>query len=297
MKVAVYLAGVPLTKNEIKVAVLKRFAQGVIACGDQVELVSDFNLVKSDISVIQGFVNNDVSRPHLQLRKNVLENSQKTIIIDSNLFQFADITKANYYLRYSINGVFPNTGFYFDNKIDFSRWQQIKNILHIDLEDYKTNQKNILVCLQRIEGWSMNGVSVQSWLNDTVSTIQKYSTKPIIIRKHPGDRNQSTIVIPKNTTITKNELLIDDLRTAHAMVTFNSSPGVASLIKGVPVFVTDPVPQRSQTWPICNTDLSNIETPIFYDRLEWINRISQSHWNDQEVESGVAWKFMKDRIF
>lgn len=296
MKLAIYLSAVPNTKNELKVAALKRFGQGAAASGDECIYVTDHRIVDADVAIMQGFVHNDISRPHLSLRRQILDNSKKTIIIDSNLFQFADPTNPNFYLRYSVNGVFPNTGFYFDNNIDPKRWRDISSQLSCSLQDYRTSGKFILICTQRVDGWSMTGVDVQRWLNDIVAKIKQYSDRPIIIRRHPGDRQQQNLVAPPGTSFTNTQYIAHDLGNAWATITYNSSPGVASLVKGVPVFVTDNIPQRSQTWPICNTNLENLENPELFDREEWINRLSQSHWNEKEIISGQAWEFMKPRL-
>ena len=32
------------------------------------------------------------------------------------------------------------------------------------------------------------------------------------------------------------------------------------------------------------------------NRQEWIDRLCQSHWNDDEVASGEAWKFLRERL-
>jgi hypothetical protein len=296
MKLAIYLSAIPKNKNDVKLAVLQRFGAGVQAVGDEVEFVTTNNLVPADLAVMQGFVHNDISSPHLQLRKRILDNNKNTIVIDSNLFQFANPSLSNYYLRYSLNGIFPTTGFYFDNNIDTTRWETISKKLNISLQDYRTNGKYILICLQRVDGWSMCGNNIQIWLDKTVKIIKSCTTKTIVVRKHPGDRNQDKIVMPLGVRVSKNVSLTDDLASAWATVTFNSSPGVASLIQGVPVFVTDPIPERSQVWPVCNTDLTTITNPVLHDREPWIHKLCQSHWNDDEVASGLAWKFMRDRI-
>lgn len=296
MKIAIYLSAIPKNKNDVKLAVLRRFGEGVVAAGDRVVFVTDNAIVPSDIAVMQGFVHNDTSSPHLQLRKKILDNNKNTIVIDSNLFQFANPTLSNYYLRYSLNGIFPTTGFYFDNNIDTTRWESIGKKLDLKLLDYKTSSKHILVCLQRVDGWSMCGTSTQTWLNKTVKIIKSCTTRPILVRKHPGDKNQDKLIMPEGVRVSKSESIKEDLANAWATVTFNSSPGVASLIQGVPVFVTDPTPERSQTWPICNTDLTTIDSPVLYDREDWIHKLCQSHWNDEEVASGMAWKFIRDRF-
>ena len=296
MKLAIYLSAIPKNKNDIKLAVLQRFGTGVRAAGDEVEFVTTNNIVPADLAVMQGFVHNDTSSPHLQLRKRILDNNKNTVVIDSNLFQFANPSLSNYYLRYSLNGIFPTTGFYFDNNIDTTRWETISKKLDIRLKDYRTSGKYILICLQRVDGWSMCGNNIQIWLDKTVKIIKSCTTKTIVVRKHPGDRNQDKVIMPQGVRVSKNLSLTDDLASAWATVTFNSSPGVASLIQGVPVFVTDPIPERSQVWPMCNIDLTTITNPVLHDREPWIHKLCQSHWNDDEIVSGMAWKFMKSRI-
>ena len=296
MKIAIYLTSISTNKNAIKLAVLRRFGAGISKSTDQVEFVNGHDLIDCEVAVLLGFVHNDISSPHLQLRKKVLNNHKNIIIIDSNLFQFANDNLKNYYLRYSLNGIFPTTGFYFDNKLDISRWKTISQQLGISLVPYRTNGNHILVCLQRVDGWSMGRTMVQDWLDNCVTEIRKYSNRPIIVRKHPGDKRQHQLNFSDQYTISKNLRLINDLENCWATVTYNSSPGIASLIQGIPTFVTDKESKRSQTWPICNTDLRFIDNPILHDRTDWINRISQCHWNDDEVASGLAWKFMRERL-
>ena len=296
MKIAIYLTSISTNKNAIKLAVLRRFGAGISKSTDQVEFVNGHDLIDCEVAVLLGFVHNDISSPHLQLRKKVLNNHKNIIIIDSNLFQFANDNLKNYYLRYSLNGIFPTTGFYFDNKLDISRWKTISQQLGISLVPYRTNGNHILVCLQRVDGWSMGRTMVQDWLDNCVTEIRKYSNRPIIVRKHPGDKRQHQLNFSDQYTISKNLRLINDLENCWATVTYNSSPGIASLIQGIPTFVTDKESKRSPTWPIRNTDLRFIDTPTMLDRTDWINRISQCHWNEDEVASGLAWKFMRDRL-
>jgi hypothetical protein len=75
------------------------------------------------------------------------------------------------------------------------------------------------------------------------------------------------------------------------VVNHNSSPAVAAVLEGVPVFVTDP--ERSQAREVANTSLSRIENPEMPERLQWVQRISQFHWSHDEVKSGICWAHMK----
>ena len=96
--------------------------------------------------------------------------------------------------------------------------------------------------------------------------------------------------------LSTNERLVDDLRNAWATVVYNSSPSVASIIEGIPAFVTDTLPQHSQTYEVANTDLSRLENPEMPDRQAWIEKISMCHWNFEELRSGEAWKFFRQYI-
>lgn len=299
---AAYYSGIPARNNNAeKPAILDNFLKGVSACQDEALAVRNFNLVESDIALIQGFVHEDgKTLPHLILRKNVLDyqqkNRKKTLIVDSNLFLYADPENKNRYLRYSFDGVFPTTGYYFDKEVDPTRWISIGNRLGISLKPWRTSGDYILICLQRNGGWSMKGLNVLSWLDETILKIRQHNKRiPIIVRPHPGDKKIKNLlkINHKNVTLSNKNDLRDDLRNAWATVVYNSSPAVASSIEGVPVFVTDPNSESSQSKDIANTDLSKINDPDMPDRQKWIERLAMCHWNFDELSNGTAWRFFR----
>jgi hypothetical protein len=313
MKVVNYLSSVPLKdRNNLsseKTQIIKNFSEGVRVTGDQ-SLVYNGNYIPSDVAIIQGWVHeNSGNTPHLKLRKEVIKNQLLTkkfvITADSNLFLYA-IGKENephHYLRYSFNGVFPNTGIYCDTNIDPQRWRQISRDLNLSLKNYRTNGSHILLCLQRNEGWSMGPVNIQDWAIETINKIRLYSDRTIIIRPHPGDRHTNTILTPEhpqcriplshNVKISTNKLLQDDLKNCWAAINYNSSPVVGAAIEGIPIFVADKA--KSQCAEISN-DIENIESPIQYDRQQWVERLSMFHWNFEELKSGKCWAHMKKFI-
>lgn len=302
--VAYYRGIPPNNNNPEKPAILDNFCQGVRACGDTAIAHQGMNAIPCDVALIQGFVHEHGKQaPHLQLRKDAIDLQKRTgkrsLIVDSNLFLYKDTTNSKRYLRYSFDGVFPTTGFYFDRDIDPNRWQEISRVLGITLKPYRKTGNHILICLQRNGGWSMRGLNVVDWLNQTISNIRKYSDRPIIVRKHPGDKKISSIlkINHRNVQISASERnLIDDFNNCWATVVYNSSPSVASLIEGVPNFLTDPHPQHSQTYGVANIDLINIENPILNDRQQWIERLAMCHWNFDELRSGKAWNFFKQYL-
>jgi hypothetical protein len=300
-----YYAGIPPNnKNLEKPLILDNFLAGVQKIGDTAIAHQGMNALPCDVALIQGFVHeHGKTAAHLQLRQDAIDLQKKTnrrsLIVDSNLFLYADPGNTKTYLRYSFDGVFPTTGFYFDQHIEPTRWTKISQDLNISLKPWRTQGDHILICLQRHGGWSMAGLSVQQWLDQTIAQIRQYSRKrQIVVRTHPGDKKIKSIlkIYGKGLHLSTNERLIDDLKNAWATVVYNSSPSVASIIEGVPAFVTDPIPQHSQTHGVANTDLSRLENPEMTDRQAWVEKISMCHWNFNELKSGEAWSFFKKYI-
>ena len=303
MKVVSYLKGIPgSNKNPEKPEVLKRFVQGVQIHND-VGIAHDGGYVPSDVAVLQGYVHEDSpNTPHLILRKQVLDEqarrNRRTIIVDSNLFLYLDKQNTQRYLRYSMDGVFPTTGNYFDEGHDPNRWTKISKELDVKLQPWRNDGAHILVCCQRNGGWSMQGTDVMSWCKNVIARLSAVTDRPIVVRAHPGDKNAVNYLklnFPNvKTSFTPN--ITDDLKDAWCVITHNSSPGVAAAIEGIPVYVLDTNTRNSQAYEIANTDLKNIENPMMPERQEWIEKISMSHWNFEELKSGKAWAHMRKYI-
>jgi len=300
-----YYGGIPSKNNNIeKPLILDNFCQGVLTAGDTAIQHRGMNALPCDVALIQGFVHEHGKQaPHLVLRKNAIDlqkkNGNRSLIVDSNLFLYTNTANPKKYLRYSFDGVFPTTGFYFDKDVDPSRWAKISADLGITLKPWRTDGSHILICLQRHGGWSMGGLSTLEWLDKTINEIRRYTTKRhIIVRAHPGDKKIKSILrLPyKNVSLSNKENLVDDLRGAWATIVYNSSPSVASVIEGIPTFITDSDPRRSQSFEVGNAGLENLENPLMPDRQLWIEKLSMSHWNFEEMKSGEAWKFFRQYI-
>jgi hypothetical protein len=311
MKVVSYYNVVPKkNKSQEKFDILTKFIQGVNAAGDDGIVHQGYNLIDCDVGVIQGWQHqHGKSAQHLMLRQNVIDlqkRKNKTICTaDSNLFLYANKSnEPHHYLRYSFNGVFPNTGVYFDNNPDPKRWQQISSDLNISLEPKKHKGKNILICLQRDGGWSMGKRNVVDWTVDTISKIRKHSDRTIVIRPHPKDNKAIDTYLPSlkkfynnNSSIefsNQDTQLDEDLNKTWAVVNHNSSSIVGPIIQGYHAFITDAT--TSQCAEVAHTDFSLIDSPLDFDRQQWVERISMFHWKFSELEDGSAWRHMRQYV-
>jgi hypothetical protein len=309
--VAVYHKSVPPSnKNLEKPLILKNFSIGVRAAGDVPIDVQEYKWVNSSVGVIQGWVHHgSKTGNHLELRNRVvhqqLKHGNHVIVVDSNLFLYKNTANPLHYLRYSFDGIFPNTGIYCDTNPDPARWKKVSAEMNLSLKDYRKDGNHILLCLQRNGGWSMDGYDVQAWTIDTIKQLRQYTNRPIIIRGHPGDKNARQYLDPRNplcrikgfANVTFSEFgrtLEQDLVGCWAVVNHNSSPVVGAAIEGYPIFVSDPV--RSQCKDIANTDLSLIENPLLPDRQKWVERLAMFHWSFDDLTSGACWSHMRNFI-
>ena len=304
ISVASYLMGIPPgNTNPEKPKIIVNFIEGVWATGDKGTIVCDYDPIDVDVAVVQGFVHpGSKNSPHLTLRKNIFEKQQRegkrSIIVDSNLFLYADPGNRQQFLRYSYDGIFPNTGEYCNDQPNPARWDLISKKLGLSLKPWNRRQGGtILICCQRDGGWSMDGQPLLPWLVKTITQIRKYSDRRIVVRFHPGDKNvlqhKRSFVRYKfeNVGISHTDNILQDFKVAQAVVNYNSSPAVAAAIEGIPVFVLDP--ERSQARDVANTDLSLIENPVEFDREDWIKRMAQMHWTLDELKDGSAWRHLR----
>lgn len=300
----------PGNSNPQKPAIIRNFIEGVNRCGDKGLVTSSRSIIDADVAVIQGFVHkNSKNSAHLNLRKGIYENQirkgKRCVIVDSSLFLWKDPSQSRNYLRYGYDGIFPNTAEYCNNTPDPTRWKTISQDLGIELKPWRLNQKegHILICCQRDGGWSMDGRPVQQWLKEVITAIRMRTARSILIRFHPGDKNKTTHkhvlsqwmksdpTTFKDVFISTTKSLQEDFYTAHSLVGHNSSPTCASVIEGIPTFVTDPV--RSQTSTVSHHSFDEIEDHKTFDRQLWIERLAQMHWTLEEVRNGKCWLHMR----
>ena len=163
------------------------------------------------------------------------------------------------------------------------------NRLGLTVKDWQNTGSDILICTQRIDSEQWVGQpDIRSWLDTTISTLRKHTDRKIIIRPHPrlGLINRwpgVDVIKPRSIPDTYDDYdFVSALANAWAVVNHNSSPGIVSIINGVPAFVG----KSSLAADIANTKLSSIEIPSRRDRSRWIDRMAHTEWTAEELASG-----------
>jgi hypothetical protein len=276
---------------------MDNFAHGVRGQGDSVIDFRDNTLPNQqlDAGFVLGYTLED------NFRKKIIDQLRlqkvPAIFVDSNILHYG--RKEHEWHRYSIGSVYPNSGTYFFDNLDTTKWNTFSSWHGVDLKPWRTTGNHILILCQRPKGFNMF-TDQEVWLDKTVAKIRKHSRRPIMIRMHPGDgtRFKQIEKIQKkygnSVTISEHENIRDALINCWCTVGINSTPNVVAAIEGIPGYVEDP--SRSWAADVAFNDLALVETSPLPDRSEWIHKIANIHWSNDEVRSGKLWTAIKKYI-
>ncbi len=298
MKVGIFYSSISNPKRfSNKTLLMDNFREGVFANGDRVVEVYN-NEIPTDIDA--GFILGYTTQKNS--RRNIIDTLSSRniprIFVDSNILHYSK--PEHEWHRYSVNSVYPNDGVYFFNHYDNNKWQRYSEWHNTSCKPWRETGNHILLLAQRPAGWNMF-TDQASWIDSTIQSIRQYSHRPIVVRMHPGDgkrQQQADHIYAKyrnnNVTISTADNIKQDLDNCWASVGYNSTPNVVSAIEGVPVFVQDRV--HSWATDVAFERLDAIEAPAMPDRSEWLQRIANIHWSNNEVKQGQLWKAIKSTI-
>jgi hypothetical protein len=298
MKVGIFYNSISNpAKFSNKTMLMDNFRTGVQSQGDQVVEFHSNQLPDQhlDAGFVLGYTLEDNFRKkiidQLRLRKT------PAVFVDSNILHYA--RPEHEWHRYSLGTVYPDSGTYFFQDFDRTKWQHFSDWHNAPLKPWRTTGDHVLILCQRPKGFNMF-LDQDTWLEKTVDKIRKHTQRPIMIRMHPGDgtRFKQIEKIQKrygtSVSISEHANIRDALVNCWCTVGINSTPNVVAAIEGIPGYVEDT--RRSWAADVAFTDLAQIENPPLPDRTEWAHKIANIHWSNQQVTSGQLWSSIKNYI-
>jgi len=302
MKVGIFYNSISNpAKFSNKVMLMDNFRAGVLSQGDEVVEYRENSLPDQQLDA--GFVLGYTLEDNFRNKIITSLKAQKTppVFVDSNILHYA--RKEHEWHRYSLNSVYPGNGQYFFQDIDRTKWATYSQWHGAELQPWRTGTRgqHILILCQRPKGWNMFGNDQDSWLDQTINQIRSIDHKrPIVVRMHPGDGSRFKQIekikkrYGKRVGISDKDNIRDDLVNCWCAVGYNSTPNVVAAIEGVPVYVEDPT--HSWAADVAFTDMAQILDPPMPDRSEWIHKIANIHWSNEEVRTGQLWSAIKNYI-
>lgn len=129
-------------------------------------------------------------------------------------------------------------------------------------------------------------VSVEHWITQQIHKLQKVTDRPIVVRPHPRcslDRTKlpTDLVIEQPQKIANSYDSYNLAFDCHAMVNYNSGPGIQAAMAGTRPMVDS----SSLAYPVSIT-LADIDQPYTADRDQWLVEICHTEYTVDEIAQG-----------
>jgi hypothetical protein len=277
MKLSIWPDAVALAGTEV----YKKFCDSIVTAGDTISLYDD----DADAAIIWSVLWNGRMANNQKVYEHYRKQGKPVIILE------VGILLRNQSWRVSVNHI-DNTGI-FINVMDNHRYRKFPR-----LSDKWHVGEDILICLQNSKSllWS-DMPATTTWLRDTVRKIKKFTDRNIVVRPHPREAvNLSEYEVEQPRYITGDIAnFAQNLDRYWAVISHSSGPGVEATINGVPCFTSD----KSLAYPMSRSleQLADIENAYTPERFDWHNRMCHTEWFENEIESGIVWKYLRSNIF
>jgi hypothetical protein len=129
--------------------------------------------------------------------------------------------------------------------------------------------------------------SVEAWIYKQIVRIKQFSDRPIVVRPHPRS-TLNTRLLPGNVVFEEPNLLANTYDSfdmhfdCHAVVNYNSGPGIQAAISG-----TRPIVDRSSLAYPVSVSMAELEQPYLVDRDRWLVEICHTEYTLNEIQQGL----------
>jgi hypothetical protein len=171
---------------------------------------------------------------------------------------------------------------------------QRPSALGISLKTQHRSQDTVLIAAQHHRSLQLQSIDQESWINEQIVSIRKYTDRPIMVRSHPRSplnaaklSRDITLQFPGKISGSYDDF--DFSFDHHAIINYCSGPGIQAAIAGVPV-ITD---VSSLAHPV-SIALADIDQPPAVDRHQWLVEISHTEYLLEEIENALWLKRLSD---
>ena len=304
---------------------LKHMAEGIRTCGDNPIMVNENKIGEwttnemeptARIGCMFGYGGTNQMHHTKGRRRDLVERAKKKgiyiITFDGGILSsFGNtITHPKHHWRVALYSPMNNGNFLSDNSPP-DRWEMMKELWKVKYEPWRkpTPGAPILFVLQPKDNWSMNELDPIDWFNDVYKKLRPLTKRKFLVRPHPNHMaamDERKNEFPKDCEVIIGQKFFygdekkhyrfnfqDALNNCHAVITHNSTASIDSCIRGVPTFCTS---NLAICWPVANTDLLKIESPIYPDRTQWVYDLGYKQWTEKEIKDGTVFKRFKEKL-
>ena len=243
-----------------------KFLEGLKAHGLDVNVVKRGTPdIECDLSIIWGILYNEVTEYHRA-------NNSNFLVVERGY-----TPNRSEWATAGFNGLNGLAEFNFPY-LDASRWRKY----HADtMLPWNPEGEYVLILGQTNGDTALYGKDINKWAKK-VQGYYEYLKVPYIYRQHPGTaRTMFEDSMPD---------LDEAIDNASCVVTYNSSGGVASILRGKP---TISMHRGSMVWDVSLHNLDSYDKMYMPARGQWAENFAFTQWREEEFASGEAWEHLK----
>ena len=156
--------------------------------------------------------------------------------------------------------------------------------LGIKLSTPTNPRPTVVVALQHTRSLQVDNLDMLSWLTTTLSILRNNTDRPIVVRPHPRCPMplSAGITIERPAPVPGTYDSFDMNYNCHAVVNYNSGPGIQAAISGVRPVVECTI----LAYPV-SVGFADIEQPYDKDRELWLTQICHTEYTVEEIRKGL----------
>ena len=173
-------------------------------------------------------------------------------------------------------------GYY--GQLDQLDWDRPKK-LGISLKTPAKTKPHVVVASQHAKSEQTAGVDLNQWVRDQIQCLKNVTDRSIHVRPHPRCRLDVAglgVTIEQPAKIPGTYDSFDLALDCHAIVNYNSGPGIQAAIAGVRPIVD----MTSLAYPV-SVGFADLEQPYITNRDLWLAQISHTEYTLEELEQGL----------
>jgi hypothetical protein len=185
--------------------------------------------------------------------------------------------------KISVNNITANGYYGHQENLDSDRPRK----LGISLATQIQPNPYILIAAQHNQSLQLEGINIENWISQQIEQIQSVTDMPIHIRPHPRCQLKLDQLpykvkyeIPQKIKNTYDSF--DMHFDCHAVINYNSGPGIQSAISG-----TRPVVDSTSLAHPVSVSIQDIEKPYNIDRDQWLIEICHTEYTLDEIQKGT----------
>lgn len=159
--------------------------------------------------------------------------------------------------------------------------------LGISLAHQSTHQPHIVIAAQHRRSLQLEGIDMEQWITQQICNVRAVSNRPIHVRPHPRCRLKLDL-LPRNVEyeiphpVANTYDSFDMHFNCHAVINYNSGPGIQAAISG-----TRPIVDKSSLASSVSVSIADIEKSYTVDREQWFVEICHTEYTLDEIRKGT----------